>query len=68
MSFKETVEKFFKEIDTDGSGKISVAELKKVLEAECGKSVKEEDVKAFMVKFDVNQDGELSIDELAALF
>ncbi|BHF67467.1 hypothetical protein SprV_0301049300 [Sparganum proliferum] len=68
MSFPDAVRKVFDSLDTDKSGKISVAELKKALEGECGHALKEEDVKAFVARLDKNKDGELSIDELNALF
>ncbi|VDL93113.1 unnamed protein product [Schistocephalus solidus] len=68
VGFSDSVRQVFESLDTDKSGKISVAELKKALEGECGHKLKEEDVKAFIARLDTNKDGELSIQELDALF
>ncbi|VDL93112.1 unnamed protein product [Schistocephalus solidus] len=68
MGFPEAVRELFKHIDKDGSGKISVQELKHALEKEIGQTLREEDVRQFMARLDTNQDGELSLEELNAFF
>ncbi|VDK38331.1 unnamed protein product [Taenia asiatica] len=68
MGLKGTVEKLFAELDKDKSGKISCAELKSALESYSAEPLDESHVKAFLDKLDSNKDGELSLDELMALF
>ncbi|MBW3998258.1 EF-hand domain-containing protein, partial [Neisseria meningitidis] len=52
----------------DKSGKISCAELKSALQSYSAEPLDESHVKAFFDKLDSNKDGELSLDELMALF
>ena len=50
----------FKALDKDGSGKISKSDIKKVLNNE---DIDENDLNQFIVKFDLNGDGEIDYDE-----
>ncbi len=56
----------FKELDKDGTGKVSVYELKKMLEGE-GCKLSKDAVARLVAKFDVNKDGELNLEELCKL-
>ena len=50
----------FKTLDKDGSGKISKSDIKKVLNNE---DIDENELNQFIVKFDLNEDGEIDYDE-----
>ena len=50
----------FKTLDKDGSGKISKSDIKKVLNNE---DIDENELNQFIVKFDLNGDGEIDYDE-----
>ena len=63
---KEDIEKItqvFRSFDTDASGSISVAELRKGLETALKASVSEEQAKKVLTAFDTSGDGELQLDE-----
>lgn len=64
--FDESVKKIFKELDTDGSGKVNAKELTAMLK-EMGSKLDQIAVERLIKKFDLNKDGELSIDELDKL-
>ncbi|VDK32548.1 unnamed protein product [Dibothriocephalus latus] len=63
MSFSKSVMAMFKELDTDGSNKVSAAELATMLK-EMGSSLDIKAVERLVKKFDANGDGELSLEEL----
>ncbi|VDM05279.1 unnamed protein product [Schistocephalus solidus] len=63
MSFNESVIAMFKELDTDGSNKVSAAELSAMLR-EVGSNLDLKAVERLVRKFDANGDGELSLEEL----
>ncbi|BHF68419.1 hypothetical protein SprV_0301145300 [Sparganum proliferum] len=63
MSFSESVISMFKELDTDGSNKVSAAELAAMLR-EVGSKLDSKAVERLVKKFDANGDGELSLEEL----
>ena len=54
---EEKLIKIFRMLDKDGSGKISKDEIKKVLNNE---KIREEDLKNFIKKFDLDEDGEIN--------
>ncbi|VDD74448.1 unnamed protein product [Mesocestoides corti] len=64
--FDESVKKLFKELDKDGSGKVSAKELVVMLR-EMKSSLDEATVERLIKKFDTNKDGELSLEELDKL-
>ena len=53
---EEKLINLFKMIDKDGTGKISKDEIKKILNNE---DIDEEELKQFIIKFDLNEDGEI---------
>jgi len=53
----------FEQGDTDKSGKLSVKELRKLLEDELGASLSQGAVKSLVAKFDNEDDGELTFNE-----
>jgi len=64
----EVLEKAFKTFDTDGSGKLSAAELMDILtRVGVESALSEEDAKQVVAKADVNDDGELDISEFIKL-
>ncbi|VDN16092.1 unnamed protein product [Dibothriocephalus latus] len=63
MSFSETVIAMFKDLDKDGSNKVSAKELAAMLR-EVGSKLDMKAVERLVRKFDANGDGELSIEEL----
>lgn len=56
----------FKELDTDDSGKVNAKELTALLQ-EMGSKLDQVAVERLIKKFDANEDGELSIEELNKL-
>lgn len=66
QNFDESVKKLFAELDKDGSGKVSAAELAEMLK-EMKSTLNQAAVERLIKKFDTNQDGELSLDELDRL-
>ncbi|BHF68420.1 hypothetical protein AAHC03_013176 [Spirometra sp. Aus1] len=66
MSFSRSVLAMFKELDTDGSNKVSVAELGAMLK-EMGSHLDQKAVERLVKRFDANGDGELSLEELNAM-
>lgn len=53
---EEKLINLFKMLDKDGTGKISKDEIKKILNNE---DIDEEELKQFIIKFDLNEDGEI---------
>jgi calcium-dependent protein kinase len=53
----------FSHFDTDKSGKISAAELRKAIALGCS----EDAIKEFMKEFDENKDGEISFEEFCKM-
>ena len=60
---EEKLMEIFRMIDRDGSGKISKDEIKKTLN---NQKIREEDLKNFIKKFDLNGDGEIDYYEFVA--
>ncbi|VDL59738.1 unnamed protein product [Hymenolepis diminuta] len=65
-NFDECVRNIFKELDTDKSGKVNAKELTAMLKA-MGSKLDLAAVERLLKKFDLNKDGELSIEELDKL-
>ena len=59
---EETIRSVFKYYDSDGSGKISVNELKKVMD-QMGIVLTPDQIKAAIAQYDFNQDGEWDFNE-----
>ena len=59
---EETIRSVFKFFDTDGSGKVSAAEIQKAL-TQMGIVLTPDQVRAVMVQYDFNQDGEWEFSE-----
>lgn len=57
----EGLEKAFKDVDTDGSGKISEDEMKAAIEKMYGKALDEKVLKEMMAAADTNNDGEIDV-------
>ena len=58
----------FREIDSDGSGTIDVAELTQALSRACGLHLPERQVARMLRKVDTGRDGSVSLDEFRAFF
>ncbi|KAH8874440.1 calmodulin (CaM) [Schistosoma japonicum] len=58
----------FETADIDKSGKLSMNEVKKLLENEYDSEFSDEFIQQFMAEHDVDGDQEWSIDELAEVF
>ena len=59
---EDTIRSVFKYYDSDGSGKISVSELKKVMD-QMGIVLTPDQIKAAIAQYDFNQDGEWDFNE-----
>ena len=57
----EGLEKAFKDVDTDGSGKISEDEMKAAIEKMYGKALDDKVLKEMMAAADTNNDGEIDV-------
>ncbi|KAH8874441.1 calmodulin (CaM) [Schistosoma japonicum] len=68
MSSREIVRSMFETADIDKSGKLSMNEVKKLLENEYDSEFSDEFIQQFMAEHDVDGDQEWSIDELAEVF
>jgi len=64
-SAKTIAEIWFKSIDDDGSGHLSVEELQEVLQG-CGRAFSASDVSALILELDQNGDGEFDLGEFTA--
>lgn len=64
--FDDSVKKLFKELDKDGSGKVSAKELVEMLK-EMKSTLNQAAVERLIKKFDLDNDGELSLKELDRL-
>ena len=64
---EEDLKKFFDEIDTDGSGKIDTAEIKKFFTS-MGMVLTEEEFQAKVSRVDTSGDGKISFEEFKATF
>jgi hypothetical protein len=62
-----TLEKVFKEIDSDGNGTLSLKELKRAFN-KMGMNISKQETAGFMASCDTNGDGELDLAELKAFF
>lgn len=62
----EEIRRAFKLFDSDGSGKISFANLKRVAQ-ELGENLDDEELRAMIDEFDLDQDGEIDEDEFIAI-
>ena len=59
----------FEKYDTNGNGRLSIAELKAVLKRRGGGSpLTDEDVAEIIAQFDKNEDGELQLSEFALMW
>ncbi|CAH8869857.1 unnamed protein product [Trichobilharzia szidati] len=67
MSNSDEVKALFEAADIDKSGSLSSEEVKKILELNSGRKLPESTVQAFIRKYDLNADGQWSIEELAKL-
>ncbi|KAG5177992.1 hypothetical protein JKP88DRAFT_82818 [Tribonema minus] len=63
---QEEMLKAFRLFDADASGKISVADLRRVAR-ELGEGLSEDDLQAMVDEFDRDQDGQISKDEFLAI-
>ena len=61
------LEKAFKSVDADGSGKISDAEMKAHIKKTYGEALDEKMVKEMMTKADTNKDGEVDLEEFKVI-
>ena len=61
------LEKAFKSVDADGSGKISDAEMKAHIKKTYGEALDEKMVKEMMKKADTNKDGEVDLEEFKVI-
>ncbi|WP_411027532.1 EF-hand domain-containing protein, partial [Salmonella sp. s54925] len=61
---KEETDRFKKELDKDGDGKLNNEELKAWISPDSDSTIVEEEVKHLMEESDDNKDGMLSVDEI----
>ena len=61
------LEKAFKSVDADGSGKISDAEMKAHIKKTYGEALDDKMVKEMMAKADTNKDGEVDLEEFKVI-
>ncbi|VDL63967.1 unnamed protein product [Hymenolepis diminuta] len=66
-SVQELALQTFKAMDLDNSGKVSFAEFQKNMEKKVGSTMSLTAMRAFFDSFDVNKDGELSLEEVTKL-
>ncbi|VEL15177.1 unnamed protein product [Protopolystoma xenopodis] len=67
MSDDSAIERLFKSIDKDGSGKITADELKLALE-QCGCKYPVDTINLFIKENDTNGDGQLDVKEVKLFF
>lgn len=68
---RSTIEKLFREYDTDNSGFIDVAQVRSYLEStykDLGLEVSNADVEDFIKNFDTSKDGKISLEEFVTNF
>lgn len=68
MPTAEAIKKAFDHFDTDGSGKLSSAEIAAALAKGGKKTLTPEDIESIVAKVDTNKDGEVSLEEFEAIF
>ena len=70
LAVEERIRAAFQAFDVDGSGSISVDELRTVLQTDVpgGTRMSEQDIEALVKDFDANGDGELQYEEFALLW
>ena len=61
------LEKYFSDVDTDGSGKISDLEMKAAIYQMYGKGMEDKYVSQMMAQADTNKDGEVDLAEFKAI-
>ncbi|VDO00983.1 unnamed protein product [Rodentolepis nana] len=66
-SVQEMALQTFKAMDLDKSGKVSFIEFQKNMEKKVGSAMSSAALRGFFDSFDVNKDGELSLEELTKL-
>ena len=62
----DEIRRAFALFDTDGSGKINISDLKRVAQ-DLGENLDDDELRAMIDEFDLDQDGEINEEEFIAI-